>query len=360
MANEKTIKSQIGQNLIQWFEKNKRDLPWRKTKEPYKIWVSEIMLQQTRVDTVIAYYNRFMERFPTVQDLAIAEEQEVLRYWQGLGYYSRARNLYKGAKMVCEQFNGEFPSDIEQVKKIPGIGPYTAGAILSIAFNEPTPAVDGNVLRVFSRIFAIIEDIAKPQTIKMIQQKVKDYMPIGRASSFTEGLMELGALICIPISPLCLTCPLFEQCKARQQGIQEELPIKTKKIKPKKMHMVFCVIRSGEEILIVKNKSQKLLKGMWGFPGKEGKMSNDGTVVKQIIKELGIQTEIIKKLGTTRHIFTHMDWDMHIYLCEVKTKNEISHHHQWIQKQDISKYPFPKVYQKTFEIYLKKYKGLEI
>lgn len=343
------IKQKIQQNLLEWFAKNKRDLPWRKTKDGYKIWVSEIMLQQTRVDTVIEYYNRFIDRFPTVKELAQAEEQEVLKYWQGLGYYSRARNLYKGAKMVWEKYGGILPDNMEQIKKIPGIGPYTAGAILSIAYNLPYPAVDGNVLRVFSRILDIKEDIAQPGTVRYIQDKVKEYIPSGYASEFTESLMELGALICTPISPLCLVCPLYHQCAARQKGIQEKLPIKSKKVKPKRMHMVFCVIRSEEKILLIKNASNGLVGGMWGFMEKEGHPSQDDQTLKLMLDDLNIPVQHVQKLGTVRHIFTHMDWDMHLYMCEALYQGHIGQEHEWVGKEEIENYPLPKVYQKIWE-----------
>lgn len=346
---EQVFKKEIPQNLLQWFEKNKRDLPWRKTKDPYRIWVSEIMLQQTRVDTVIEYYNRFLGRFPTIRDLAEAEEQEVLKYWQGLGYYSRARNLHKGAKMIMEQYGGVFPNKLEKVKKIPGIGAYTSGAILSIAFNLPYPAVDGNVLRVFARIFNIKEDIIQASTVKLIQQKVSQYMPDNRASEFTEALMELGALICVPTAPLCLTCPLFHQCEARQQGIQEELPIKTKKTKPRKMHMVFCVVRHNDKILIQKNPYGNILKEMWGFPVKEGMGKEDEKTVKQILDEIGTSSQTIEKVGTARHIFSHMDWDMHIYQCQTSDAGLSDEQYQWVTKKDITSYPFPKVYRRVLE-----------
>ncbi len=348
---EKNINSKklIQDNLLNWFEKNKRDLPWRKTKDAYKIWVSEIMLQQTRVDTVIEYYNRFIERFPTVEDLAAAEEQEVLKYWQGLGYYSRVRNLHKGAKIIWEQYTGVFPDHIEQVRKIPGIGAYTAGAILSIAYNLPYPAVDGNVLRVFSRVFSIKEDIAQPQTVKLIEKMVKEYIPEGRASDFTESLMELGALICVPVSPMCLACPLYHHCEARQTGIQDELPIKTKKVKSKQVHMIFCVIRYDDKILITKNPSNGLLGGMWGVPGKEVNAGGYEHTVESILSELHIQPEHIKKLGKARHVFTHMDWDMDIYMCKAANKGQINQEHRWVGRENIDDYPLPKVYQKVWE-----------
>ncbi|MGE4284809.1 MAG: A/G-specific adenine glycosylase [Clostridia bacterium] len=343
-------KIDIQKNLLAWFDKNKRDLPWRTTKDPYRIWVSEIMLQQTRVETVIEYYQRFIERFPHIKNLADAEEQEVLKLWQGLGYYSRARNLHKGAKMIQDQYQGVFPSTMEEIRKVPGIGHYTAGAVLSIAFNQPYPAVDGNVLRVFSRVIDIHEDVMQASTVKLIQQKVKEVIPQDRASDFTEALMELGALICIPINPLCLACPLYQQCKAREKGIQNELPVKTKKGKPKKMHMVFCVIKDGEETLIIKNHTDGLLGGLWSFPGKEGEKDADEETIKQILTELHIRAECINKLGTARHIFTHMDWDMHVYQCTIESKGTINKEHMWVTGEEITKYPIPKVYLKIMEL----------
>ncbi|WHH61499.1 A/G-specific adenine glycosylase [Petroclostridium sp. X23] len=346
------INNEIQENLLKWFDKNKRDLPWRKTKDPYKIWISEIMLQQTRVDTVIQYYQRFVKRFPAVKELAEADEQDVLKHWQGLGYYSRVRNLHKGAKMILKQYHGIFPDTMEEIKKIPGIGPYTAGAVLSIAFNQPYPAVDGNVLRVFSRIMDIHEDIAQASTVKLIQEKVKELIPQGRASDFTEALMELGALLCIPANPLCLACPLYEQCEARARGVQNDLPVKTKKQKPKKMHMVFCVVKKGEEILMIKNPANGLLGGLWSFPGKEAGEKQDEEAVNQILEELKLNAIDIKKIGTARHIFTHMDWDMHIYQCAVKNKEKIDEEHLWITKEEFGDYPIPKVYQKVCKLIL--------
>lgn len=355
MQEDHKVVQGIQQHLLDWFNKNKRDLPWRKTKDAYKIWVSEIMLQQTRVDTVIEYYNKFIERFPTVNALAAAEEEEVLKYWQGLGYYSRARNLHKGAKRICEQdgFGGKFPDSMEDIMTIPGIGSYTAGAVLSIAFNLPYPAVDGNVLRVFSRVFLIKQDIVQPQTIKDIQQKVKSCIPAAHASDFTEALMELGALICTPASPACLACPLFQYCKAREEGVQEELPVKSKKTKPRRVHRVVCLIQYENKILILKNPSNGLLGGLWKFPDQEGDGTNDAEAVKQILHTVNIPAEMICKLGTARHIFTHMDWDMHLYLCNASGKGDIQQEHQWVDGENIREYPLPKVYQKVLAVYLR-------
>lgn len=204
--------------LLSWYERSKRDLPWRRHRDPYYIWVSEIMLQQTRVDTVIPYFQRFIERFPTIRDLAEAPEEEVLKCWEGLGYYSRARNLQAAAKQVMERHGGIVPDTKAEVSALKGVGPYTTGAILSIAFNRPEPAVDGNVMRVLSRYFLIEEDVAKAGTRTLMEELAAELIPEGRASDFNQALMELGALVCTPKSPQCLICPVMARCAGRLEG----------------------------------------------------------------------------------------------------------------------------------------------
>lgn len=225
----------IRKQLLQWYEEEKRDLPWRHSRDPYHIWISEVMLQQTRVDTVIPYYNRFTEAFPTMHDLAQAEEGELLKLWEGLGYYSRARNLQQGVREVLENYQATVPRTREEISSIRGIGPYTAGAILSIAYGVPEHAVDGNVMRVLSRLYAIDEDIAQPKTKKTFEHLVMAIIDHDDPSSFNQGLMELGAVICTPQKPKCLLCPVREQCSAFDQGLTNSLPIKTKKTKVKKV-----------------------------------------------------------------------------------------------------------------------------
>lgn len=220
-------------NLINWYKINQRDLPWRMNRDPYRVWVSEIMLQQTKVDTVIPYFYRFMEKFPTLEDLAAADEQEVLKAWEGLGYYSRARNLQNAVREVVAEYGGEVPTNPKDLGALKGVGPYTKGAILSIAFNQAEPAVDGNVMRVFSRVLRIEEDITLQRTKKLFEAYVKEMIDKDDPSSFNQAVMELGALICTPKSPACLFCPVQEQCSAFAEGVQEELPIKKKAKKAK-------------------------------------------------------------------------------------------------------------------------------
>ena len=246
MSREKTEAAAafFAAELLNWYDANKRDLPWRRDRDPYRIWVSEVMLQQTRVDTVIPYYERFMERFPTVRHLAEAPEEEVLKCWEGLGYYSRARNLQAGARQVVELYGGVVPDDKAAISSLKGIGPYTAGAILSIAYNKPEPAVDGNVMRVMSRYFLLEDDIAKPSARTKIERLAASIIPEGRAGDFNQAVMELGALVCTPKSPGCLLCPVLAQCAGRAAGRERELPVKSK-AKPPRPELAACRPRQG-------------------------------------------------------------------------------------------------------------------
>lgn len=227
---QKNIK-QFQEDLISWYEQEKRDLPWRSDSDPYKVWVSEVMLQQTRVDTVIPYFNNFIEKFPTVEALAEADEEKVLKAWEGLGYYSRVRNLQSAVREVHERYGGVVPPSKEEFGKLKGVGPYTRGAVLSIAYNQPVPAVDGNVMRVMSRILSVWDDIAKPKTKTLFEKIVEAFISEEKPSEFNQGLMELGAVICTPKSPSCLLCPVREHCSAFAEGCEKELPVKSKKEK---------------------------------------------------------------------------------------------------------------------------------
>ena len=235
------------EDLLTWYDENKRDLPWRKDSEPYKVWVSEIMLQQTKVDTVIPYFYRFMEKFPDVYALAEADEQEVLKAWEGLGYYSRAKNLQSAVKEVVATYDGKVPDNPEELESLKGVGPYTKGAILSIAYEQPEHAVDGNVLRVFSRIFQIEEDITKGKTKKEIETIVREVISREDPSSFNQAIMDLGATICTPKSPACLLCPVNEHCRAFQNGVQEDLPIKKKAKKQKILSYAALLIQVDDD-----------------------------------------------------------------------------------------------------------------
>ncbi|MBQ3141261.1 MAG: A/G-specific adenine glycosylase, partial [Clostridia bacterium] len=264
----------IVQPLLDWYAQNKRVLPWRENTDPYRVWVSEIMLQQTRVEAVIPYYLRFLERFPSVQALADAPEDELLKAWEGLGYYSRARNLQKTARIVCEKFGGRFPSDYEQLLKLPGIGVYTAGAIASIAFEKPTPAVDGNVLRVLSRLTESHDDITEPAVKARFTQLLADVYPSTRRGDFTQSLMELGATVCVPNGPArCGQCPLAQLCKAQLHGIQHLLPVKAPKQTRRSEDKTVLLLRCGQRYAVRRREPDGLLGGLWEFPSLNGTLS---------------------------------------------------------------------------------------
>lgn len=297
------------QYLLEWFDKNKRQMPWRERRDAYSIWVSEVMLQQTQVDTVRPYYERFMERFPTVKDLASADKEEVYTYWQGLGYYRRADNLHKGAKVVAEQYDGVFPMEARLVKDIPGIGPYTMGAVLSIAFNLPYPAVDGNVMRVLSRQFLIDDDIAVAKTRKIFEAKVMSLMPED-ARNFNQALMELGALICTPKNPKCNICPMQTLCMACHEGAQTEYPVKSSKTKAEPEFYKGLVIKKEDSIYLEKRKDEGLLASLWGVPL---------ITLEQweVVQKMGIEFEVLDQV---KHVFTHRVWMMSPIVIEYNEK----------------------------------------
>lgn len=292
---------QFNENLLTWFNREKRDLPWRHGKNPYRVWVSEVMLQQTRVDTVIPYYNRFMERFPTIEDLAEANPDEVVKYWEGLGYYSRVRNLHQAVQEVVSTYDGVVPEEKELFEALKGVGPYTTGAVLSIAYNQPEPAVDGNVMRVMSRQFGIYEDIAVPKTRKIFDQVIRRLMDPDHASDFNEGVMELGATVCTPKNPMCSLCPVQDECYAYRHHVQDELPVKTKKgaARIEMFDALYCE-RDGR-IAYVKRPDTGLLAGMWQYP-----LTDRGT---------GEQLNGTY-IGQVKHVFSHIVWYVDLYEVE--------------------------------------------
>ena len=266
-------KQYFSEELLSWYRKHRRDLPWRRSRNPYHIWISEVMLQQTRVETVIPYFHRFIERFPTMEALAEAPEEDVLKLWEGLGYYSRARNLQGAVREVQERYGGTVPDTLKEISTLKGVGPYTAGAVLSIAYNKPEPAVDGNVMRVLSRYFLIEEDIMKVSTRGIMEKLAKELIPEGAAGDFNQGLMELGAMVCTPRSPHCLTCPVMEHCAAREAGMEEELPVKKKAKPPRPEYRIAALIEgtgpNQGKVLIRQRPQEGLLARMWELPHTE-------------------------------------------------------------------------------------------
>lgn len=300
------------QELLIWFDENRRDLPFRKDPTPYHVWISEIMAQQTRIEAMLPYYRRFMARAPRLQDLACMEEEELMKLWQGLGYYSRARNLKKAAQVCMEQYGGRLPETYEELKKLPGIGDYTAGAVASIACGQRVPAIDGNVLRVFARLFLVEQDIRSKEGQKQIRSLVEEALPEAeRAGDFNQALMELGALICIPRAPRCLLCPVAAFCQGRMAGKQAQLPVKParkERIREEKP-VVIWVWTDGTDwqVRVHRRKKQGLLAGMAEFD--------------EVLPEAG-NMENQWDLREYTHLFTHREWHMQGILVQVKEKDE--------------------------------------
>lgn len=299
--------------LLSWFDRNKRDLPWRedKPRNPYHVWISEIMLQQTRTEAVKPYFNSWMERFPTIHDLACADEADVLHQWQGLGYYTRAQNIYRAAKEMEDHYGGKLPKDKEEILSLPGIGGYTAGAILSMAYGKKEGAIDGNVLRVYARLYCVEEDILKTGGRKIIESLVKDTLP-DRAGDFNEALMDLGAEICIPRSPRCESCPLLSRCRAFYEGKEKELPKRTPK-KPQKEEEAACaiIVKDGK-VLLHKRPSRGMLASMWEFPMA---LSGGAEEAKKKL-EAALSGKAGDCLWQYHHVFTHRIWHMKAYRME--------------------------------------------
>jgi len=333
---------QFQHDLLYWFERNLRDLPWRRDRDPYKIWVSEIMLQQTRVDTVIPYFERFMERFPSIERLAEADLDDVIKQWEGLGYYSRARNLHAGVREVQEKYGGKVPDEPKKILEIKGIGPYTAGAILSIAYDKPEPAVDGNVMRVLSRILHIEEDIQKAKTRKRFEEAIREIISTENPSFFNQALMELGALICSPKSPKCEYCPVAEHCRAKSLGNQEMLPVKGKAKPPKPIDIKVALLYRADKLLIRKRPEKGLLAGLWELPNVEG-------TVEQLMDHLHatyhISGQIRGKMMEYQHTFSHLQWRMEVYEIEAGPFDSADGG-IWVERSKLEQYPFPVAFQK--------------
>lgn len=312
--------------LLEWYDKNKRILPWRQDKNPYHIWISEVMLQQTRVEAVKPYYQRFMKELPDVVALAEVKEDHLLKLWEGLGYYSRARNLKKGAQYICEQCKGKIPSEYEELIKVPGIGPYTAGAIASIAFDKPVAAVDGNVLRVWSRLLGSYEDISKASTKRMIAEKVEDILvqlPEDRSpGDFNQAIMDLGSSICIGNGmPQCENCPLQVECKARKEDSVLEIPVKPSKKGRKIEKKTVILLTCEEKYAIRKRKDTGLLAGMWEFLLLDGKYNIEQ--IESVFPE-SVCIQEMELLGEAVHVFSHVEWHMLGYKIHLETICSVS------------------------------------
>ncbi len=342
----------LNDDLIRWFEQFKADLPWRRSKDPYAIWLSEMMLQQTQVGTVIPYYERFLARFPTVEALAAAPLSDVLKLWEGLGYYSRARNLHRAALQVVTDWGGVFPSTVPDLLKLPGIGRYSAGAIASLAFNADAPILDGNVIRVLARVFNIAEDVTENSTKEALWKLAAEILPTGRAGAWNEGLMELGRRICTPKSPTCDSCPIAVHCAARRLGIQNERPVKRPRAKTPHFDVTAAVIfREDGHILIAQRPPEGMLGGLWEFPGgkREPGETLPNCLRREIQEELGIDIAVGEQIGVVRHGYTHFRITLYAFACTLLNGDPQAIQcadWTWTTLDELDRYPFPVTDQK--------------
>lgn len=338
--------------LLQWYAANARVLPWRDDPTPYRVLVSEIMLQQTRVETVIPYFERFVRELPDIRALAAADENSLLKLWEGLGYYSRVRNLQKAAKMVVQEYDGNIPSGYRDLVRLPGIGTYTAGAVASIAFGVSLPAVDGNVLRVVSRITASSENVSDQAIKKKMENSISVIIPQDCAGDFNQALMELGATVCLPNGvPKCDSCPLRHVCAGYAQGIASALPVKTPKAERKVQNKTVFVMVCGGKLAIQQNPPNGLLGGLWGLPSWDGALSPDAAL--DVLSGLKLTQDEIKHLPAARHIFTHIEWHMTGYFVQVIKIPEDSPF-TWAAPEELkSRHALPSAFRKYIDWFLK-------
>ena len=345
------------QRLLSWYRANKRPMPWRDTDDSYAIWISEAMLQQTRVETVIPYWENFLQRFPDVHALATADQDDVLGAWAGLGYYSRARNLQAAARVIDEKYGGRLPEDVETLQTLPGIGRYTAGAVASIAFDHEEPVLDGNVKRVLSRFRGIREDIGRPAVIERLWAEAGRFVKGPSPGDLNQALMELGATLCTPKSPRCAACPIVSDCDAYRRGDVESLPIKARKKPALRVEAVVGLVVRRGKALAVRRPSDGLLGGLWDLPGGElaqGELPATG--FKRALRErVGLAVTRVSKVGAVEHVFTHRRLTLHVYRCDTpqgRTRLRGFDAHKWLSPGSLTKLPHSSVTSKAFDLLL--------
>ncbi len=346
------MNSLFAKTLTAWYQKNARDLPWRRTKDPYKIWISEVMLQQTTVNAVIPYFEKWIKTFPTVQYLARAPLQKILAQWQGLGYYNRARNLHRSAQIIVQEYSGVLPSEPDVIRKLPGFGPYTTGAVLSIAFDKKLPIIDANVRRVVMRILSIDGEADIKQDKRVLDFLLK-VLPDHGVGDFNQALMELGALVCRSKEPVCVQCPVSKFCRAYKEGRQEIIPT-PKKREIKDVEAAVAIIENNGRFFIQKRPSNGLLADLWEFPGgklKSGETHKDA-LIREIEEELGIKPKAVKHLFSVQHFYTQFRVKLSVWRFEPQRAPQTDSTHRWLSPKDFPQYPMPsgsaKIVEKLF------------
>lgn len=342
MKNKDPKKTTLQKKLLSWYKKHHRKLPWREDSNPYKIWISEVMLQQTTVKTVLPYYKKWMKLFPDVESLSKAPLQKILKAWQGLGYYTRAKNLHRASRVIVDKFNGQIPVKYNTLINLPGFGPYTTAAVLSLAFNQPYPSVDANVRRVLMRLKGLHGE-ANPKIDKPLLRFLKPYLPQKKVGFFNQALMELGALVCRPRNPLCLLCPITEFCRAFEEGKQEIIPHPKKKCY-QKIEAVIAIIQEKGKYLIQKRPSQGLLADFWEFPGGKRKAGESvkKALHREIKEELSVDIQEEEFLACVNHAYTQFHVKLHAFECSLKgIPNLQKSNHKWVTVGGLRQYPLP-------------------
>lgn len=354
-------RAKIIQPLLQWFRNTNRELPWRRTYNPYHVWISEIMLQQTQMDRGVSYFLRWIKRFPDVQAVATAEEQEILKYWEGLGYYARARNLHKASKVIVRDFGGEVPCVYKQLLTLPGIGPYTAAAIASVAGNFDIPVIDANVTRVYARLFNIGEPVKERQVQTYIGSIAEHLLPKGQARAYNQALMDLGGLVCTPKNPRCSECPIAESCRSLHKGTVRIRPVVAKKRDIITQHKVAGLIQWKERIFIQQRRAGDVWGGLWEFPGgkiEEGEGDGEGAanlvIAETISADIGLSVALVKPITRITHHYTHHKIILHCYFCTLSGEQfepvlHSADNYRWVFSKDLEKFAFPAGPRKLLE-----------
>jgi len=346
----------IQQNLLNWFADNARDLPWRKTYSPYHVWISEIMLQQTQMDRVIDYFNRWMKQFPDIASITRSEEEKILKLWEGLGYYSRARNIFRTANILKEQHDGELPTEFKLLLQLPGIGKYTAGAIMSIAFNKEYTIVDANIERVFARLFNLAKSVKDKNTHHFIWEKAEELLPRGRTREFNQALMELGALVCIPKNPRCKVCPVSDFCQSLKKNVVHKRPVITKSSQTVFIEMATGILTHKGKIFIQKRKPKGVWANLWEFPG--GRLEPGETPEMALIREYAEETQLqigkLKKITTVKHSYTIYRVRLHCFLCSLEDDRfepvlHTAQEYRLVNPAELSNYAFPAGHRKFID-----------
>jgi len=331
---------EVRTRLLAWYDANRRDLPWRRTRDPYRILVAEYLLQRTRIASGTPYYERFLERFPTVRDLAAAPLDDVLAVWEGLGFYGRARNLHAAAQSIVKRHRGEIPRSYDELVSLPGIGPYTAGAVASIAFGIPVPAVDGNVTRVIARLFRIRENVATGAVRRRIAEIASRLVSPERPGAFNQALMELGAAVCTPVGPSCVTCPVERFCLARAAGEERELPISPRPRSPRAVTVVFGLVTDNRRVLLVRRPRGQLLGGLWALPGGERSGPSEKADLKGSIRsQAGIEVRVGPRWSRVNRSFSHRKWSGSIYRCSPLRRPKRTDSVRWVLREQALRLP---------------------